>query len=48
MARRKWSLDDALAKPIHERDEDEVLATARAGKQAKTSNAAEDMEMFNV
>ena len=47
-SRKEVVLDDALAKPIHERDEDEVLATARAGKQAKTDQGASDMDLANV
>ena len=48
-ARRKTVvLDAAMAKPIHDRDEDEVLATARAGKLAKTTDGAADLELANV
>ena len=47
-ARTDVVLETAMAKPIHERDEEETLATARAGKLPKTEQAADDMAIANV
>ena len=42
------ALRAALAKPISERNGEELVLTGRAGKVQKTDTAAEDMELSNV
>ena len=41
-------MEDALKKPIQDRDEDELLATGKGGKVRKTENAAEEAALANV
>ena len=45
---REVVMEDALKKPIQERDEDELLATAKAGKVRKTANSVEELALANV
>ena len=45
---RKLELQAALAKPINERNGEEVVLTGRAGKLRKPALAADDMELANV
>ena len=45
---RKLELQAALAKPINERNGEELVLTGRAGKSRKTARAADDMELANV
>ncbi len=45
---RNVLLADASAIPIRDRDEDELLVTAKAGKARKTERAADDLALANV
>ena len=44
----KAELQAAFAKPINERNGEELLLTGRAGKSRKIARAADDMELSNV
>ena len=45
---QRSALRAALAKPIHERNGEELVLTGRAGKVRKTETAADDMDLSNV
>ena len=45
---QRSALRSALAKPIHERNGEELVLTGRAGKFRKTDEAADDMDLSNV
>ena len=45
---QKAELEAAFAKPINERNGEELLLTGRAGKHRKTARAADDMGLSNV
>ena len=45
---RNVLLVDAMAKPIVDRDEDELLVSAKAGKVRRTERDAADLDLANV
>ena len=45
---QRSALQAALAKPINERNGEELVRTGRAGKVRKTESAADDMDLANV